>query len=202
MLALITDLIKGMSDEYPNWDELIVETLNNESGDDRGVDVLEKFTSILKKVIEMLKNEDVHIDDVEKLFEPYKCKEHAIKFINVILRTYNSFDALRKLEKDDIYKAKKCVDQIWESYILRYNPYFDNQESVLLNENEYKNVAREIDRITDLCLEHNFHVFAISKQFEDKSGLSTELCGYISKKIDEDFEKLKLNYIIYNLIEK
>ena len=202
MLARINGLLKGMSDKYLAWDELIVETLKNETGDEKGVNALEELTSILKQVIEMLKNEDVHIEDVEKLFESYKCKEYAIKYINVILRTYHSFDALRKLEKDDIYKAKKCVDQIWESYILRYNPYFDNQENVLLNENEYKNVAREIDRITDLCLEHNFHVFAISKQFEDKSGLSSELCGYISKKIDEDFEKLKLSYIIYNLTEK
>lgn len=202
MLVLIKDLLKRISDNYPEWDKLIVETLKNEEENDNGVKALEELTSVLKRIIEMLKNEEVTIEEIENLFENYDCKEYAMKYINAFLRTYRGFDSLRKLESDDIYKAKKCIDQIWEFYILRYNPYFDNQENVLLSDTEYRSVAREIDRITNLCIEHNFHVLAISKQFEDKSGLSSELCGYISKRIDDDFEKLKLNYIIYNLNAK
>ncbi len=202
MLSLINGLLKGLSDKHQNWDKLIVGTLKNEEGNDKGINALEDLTMVLKQIIEMLKNEDVSIDEIEKLFEEYECKEYAIRYINTILRTYHSFDALRNLEKDDIYKAKQCVDQIWESYILRFNPYYDNQENILLKESEYKSVAREIERITEVCIEHNFHVFAILKQFEDKSGLSSELCGYISKKVDMDFEKLQLSYIIYNLSER
>ena len=202
MLTLINDLLKKISNKYPDWDKLIVETLKNNEESNKGSNVLEELTSVLKKIIEMLKNEEVCIEDVESLFQNYECKEYAIRYINTFLRIYHNFDALRKLEKDDIYKAKKCIDEIWESYILRYNPYFDNQENALLSNDQYRTVAREIDRITDLCIEHNFHIFAISKQFEDKTGLSSELCSYISKKIDDDFEKLKLSYIIYNLEEK
>lgn len=202
MLTLINDLLKGISNKYPEWDKLIVETLKNEGQNDNGVKALEELTSVLKQIIEMLKNEEVSTEEIKHLFENYDCKEYAMKYINAFLRIYRGFDSLRKLESNDIYKAKKCIDQIWEFYILRYNPYFDNQENVLLSDTEYRSVAREIELITNLCIEHNFHVFAISKQFEEKSGLSSELCEYISKKFEDDFEKLKLNYIIYKLNAK
>ncbi len=201
MLTVIKDSLKSLSNKYDNWDELIVETLEKEGENGEGINALEEFTSILKRIIKMIKSEDLCIADVETLFESYGCKEYALRYINATLRTYHSFDSLRKLEIEDIYKAKRCVDQIWESYILRYNPYFSNPEGALLNDDEYRCVAKEIDRITDLCIEHNFHILAIIKQFQDKSGLSNELCRYISQKIDEDFEKLKLNYIIFNLSE-
>ena len=202
MMTLIKDMFERISNKYKEWDILIVKVLNNEEDSSEGLKALEEFTDILKQIIEMLKNESVSMDEIQNLFENYACKEHAIKYIDAHLRTYHSFDAIRKLEKDDIYKAKRCIDQIWESYILRYNPYFDNQENRLLSDTEYRSVAREIDRLTDLCIERNFHILAISKQFEEKSGLSGELCNYISQKIDENFEKLKLSYIIYNITEK
>ncbi|MEE1124604.1 MAG: hypothetical protein U0L18_01525 [Acutalibacteraceae bacterium] len=202
MLGSINKLLKDMSDKYPDWDKLIVETLSSSEVTDNGLNALDKFTSILKNIIEMLKSEVMCLEDVKNLFEAYECRDYTIKYISANLQTYHNFDALRKLENDDIYKAKKCVDQIWESYILRYNPFFDNQENVLLSANDYRSVAKEIDRIIDLCIENNLHVFAILKQVEDRSELSHELCEYISKKIDEDFDKLKLNYIIYNINNK
>lgn len=202
MLNLINDLFKGLENKHPDWDEIIVKILENEEKAENSVSILEELTSILNQVIEMIKKEDVSKEEVDVLFQEYKCKDYAIRYVNAVLQTYYNFDALRKLEQDDIYKAKKCIDQIWESYILRYNPYFINQDNLLLSDTEYRNVAKEIDRITDFCIERNFHVFAISKQFEDKSGLSSELCDYVSKRMDEDFEKLKLSYVIYNLDNK
>lgn len=200
MLDLVRNLVEEITKQFPDWDRQITQALDDDTEmDESNQNLLDAFTNMLKQLVEKVKEHEILETTIYEFFKPYQCCDYATKYIKRALDKYRRLEPLRNLEREDIYKAKNCIDQIFTSYILRYNPYFDIENNILLTAQEYRDVAKEIDRNTDICVGYNLHVFAISKHFNQETGLSKELCDYIASKIDADFDKLKLNFIIYKL---
>ena len=200
MLDFINTLIGEITKQFPEWDSQITKILSDDNeADESNKNIISAFTNMLKQFVEKVKGGEISETEICDYLAQYSCNEYAVRYIKRSLVKYRRFEPLRKLEREDIYKAKNCIDQIWTSYVLRHNPYFEEENNLLLTAQEYRDVAREIDNNTDICIGYNLHVKAISRHFIKETELSSELCEYIAAKIDADFDKLKLNYIIYKL---
>ena len=200
MLDFINTLIGEITKQFPEWDSQITKILSDDNeADESNKNIISAFTNMLKQFVEKVKGGEISETEICDYLAQYSCNEYAVRYIKRSLDKYRRFEPLRKLEREDIYKAKNCIDQIWTSYVLRHNPYFEEENNLLLTAQEYRDVAREIDNNTDICIGYNLHVKAISRHFIKETELSSELCEYIAAKIDADFDKLKLNYIIYKL---
>lgn len=201
MLSAIQTSIKELTQKHPSWDRDVADFFEHGTTQDTNPDeeMLDNFTDLLSQIIEFAKSGELSSETAISLFDDYACKGYASKYIKLKLRTYNSYKALRELASTDIYKAKYCVDLIWSSYILRFNPHLVFDENVPLKEEEFKNVAVQLDRFTDFCIDRGYHISAIMFELKSDANFSDPLCEYIAEKIDSDFEKLKLNYIIHRI---
>ena len=205
MLSRFQSYIRDLTNEIPNWDSDVLEILSEEVQlDDNDIkkESLEKFTELLKVIINEANSNDISIDEVLSLFEDYKCKEFAGIYIKRKMQTFNAFKVLKNLEKKDSYKAKFCIDLIWNSYVLRYDPYLNVEAQSPISENEYAALASRLDAFVDMCIARQLCASAIGKELEEETGLSNEICRYIAEKIDDDLEKLKLNFIIEKLTSR
>lgn len=202
MLSKFQNYIQDLTKQVPNWDNDVVDILSDEAqSDNNGIkkQSLDKFTELLKEIVNEANSNDVPVEEVLSLFKAYKCKDFASVFIKRKMQTFNAFKVLRDLEKTDPYKAKFCIDLIWNSYVLRYDPYLDIKTQSPINENEYISLASRLDAFADICVARQLCVSAISRELKEETGLSNEICKYITEKIDNDLEKLKLNFIIERL---
>lgn len=197
----IQNKIKEMNKKFPDWDCKIAAFFENSDVQegDLNEDMLDAFTDLLTSLIELVKTEEIAVEDAVSLLDDYACKRYATKYIKLKLRNYNNYKPLRELAEADIYKAKCCVDLMWSSYVLRFNPHLVFDDSVPLKEADFKNVAVQLDRFTDFCVDRSYSISAIIEELKEDADFGESLCEYIAEKIDKDFEKLKLNYIIHRL---
>lgn len=201
MLSSIKSIISELNHSFPNWDTEITRFLEDDIDSEHPIDnkILDSFSEILNQSFKYVKLEGNTLDDIMSIFKDYDCKEFVSQYLNARLKTLESYKPLRDLEKDDIYKAKFCVDLMWSSFILRFNPYLSFDKNVPLSKADFKKVAKRLDQFTDLCISRGFCLLAIVEKLKEESCMSDSLCNYIAEKIDTDFEKLKLNYIIYKI---
>lgn len=201
MLSTIQSQIKELSRKFPNWDQEVTQFFEEDDADDitPNTKILDAFTEILSQLLEYSKTGEISNEEAIAAFDGFVCKNYVSKYIKIKLRTYESYKPLRDLAAQDIYKAKYCVDVIWSSYILRFNPRLTFDENIPLNEESFKIVAMQLDRFTDYCVDRGYHIDAISYELKNNAGFSDVLCDYIAGKIDESFEKLKLNVILHRL---
>lgn len=201
MLSAIQNSINEITRKYPNWDKEVAQFFQENSSQDSAPneEILDAFIELLNKILEYAKTEDGKCENAIGLLDGYACQEYASRYIKLKLRKFDNYKPLRQLAENDMYKAKCCVDLIWSSYVLRFNPNLLFDEAVPLQENEFKSMAMQIDRFTDFCVERSFCFSAIATELREDSDFPEVLCDYIAGKIDADFEKLKLNYIINKL---
>ena len=119
--------------------------------------------------------------------------------VDTKLQVFRDYQPLRKLAKEDRYKAQYCIDLIWSSYIIRFNSHLEFDGNVPMDEENFKKVAIRLDRFADRCVSKLYHRESIVIELKEESYLPQDLCEYISDKIDGAFEQIKLNYIIYRL---
>ena len=200
MLSTLRNRIKEVTQKFPNWDKEVAQFFGNNSQDSiPNEEILDNYTELLTQVLEYAKSEDGNFESAISIFDDYACQEYASRYIKLKLRTFENYKPLRKLAEKDIYKAKYCVDLLWSSYVLRFNPHLVFDDAVPLREEEFKSVAMQLDRFTDFCIDRGFCVSAIASELREDADFPDALCDYIAGKIDADFEKVKLNYIIHKL---
>lgn len=201
MLSTIQDRIAELTRKFPSWDRDVAQFFEDSDSQNNipNEEILDSFTDVLEQVLEYAKAEDGNYERAMSIFENYSCKEYVSRYIKLKLRTFENYKPLCDLAIKDIYKAKYCVDLLWTSYILRFNPHLVFDETVPLTEEQFKSVAMELDRFTDFCVDRGFCASAIAVELKENSGASEIICNYIAEKIDADFEKLKLNYVIHKI---
>ena len=201
MLSTLQNRIKEVTQKFPNWDKEVAQFFedNNSRDGTPNEEILDNYTELLTQVLEYAKSEEGSFESAISIFDDYACQEYASRYIKLKLRTFENYKPLRKLAEKDIYKAKYCVDLLWSSYVLRFNPHLVFDEAVPLREEEFKSVAMQLDRFTDYCIDRSFCASAIAVEIREDADFPEALCDYIAAKIDADFEKLKLNYIMHKL---
>lgn len=117
------------------------------------------------------------------------------------LSAYYSTAPLRVLDAQDAGKASKVVQETFECAILRfdiriidrYEKYgFPCQEALI----DFLNV---LDGFCSYMVERNFSRSSIEGYAKFNMRLSTKLCKQIAEIIDNNFQQLKINYIIDKL---
>ena len=203
MLTNFKKQIDTLTEKMPDWDERVFDFLsNNEEENKSGQKAIEELTIILDEVIKYAKQNDIPIDEVTFLFKGKKSEKYIIAYIQNYMDKYNDYKALRELEKSDQFMAKYCVDMIWSNYILRYDPFEDFKSNIQIDNESFNAIAIQLDAFVDRCISQLLTERAMSKALMDDSGLSENLCRYIADLINNDFEKLKLNYIVSMINKK
>lgn len=201
MLTKITQAVTAFTRKYPKWDDVITNYFDSDDNEASAYDqaIMDEFSDILKDTIDVAKEHELDIQELGEVFKNFTCWPFLEKYIKIKLGTFYEYSPLRKIANEDIYKAKYCVDLMWSSYILRFNPHMVFDDQIPMNEEDFKGVASQLDRFTDRCISRQLHRSSVIIELKEDSNLPQTLCEYIADKIEMDYNQIKLNYIIYRL---
>ena len=201
MISKLKKSLEDLNQQMPGWDESVFQILNsNENHDNYENSIeLDAFTELLKSLVNQANNNDIPLEDVISLFKDYKCFDFASIYIKRKMQMFSVFKVLRDLEKNDLYKTKFFIDLIWNSYVIRFDPYLEIEKQSPISEKEYVSIASRLYSFSNMCAARRLCESAICKELEEETGLSNEICKYISEKIDCNMNNLKLNFVIDRL---
>lgn len=198
MLSQIQNELETISAQYPNWDSEIAQYLSNNSTQNSAPApaLLDFFSSMLARIVDLSKENELSTNDVLALFSKYACCSFMSDHLQKKMRTYYNLKALRDLARIDIYKAKYCVDLIWSSYILRVDPQLTFDETVPLSKDDFQTASAQLYGFTHFCIDRRLCFSAIATELRENMKFTEALSDYIATKIDNSFNDLQLNFIV------
>lgn len=143
-----------------------------------------------KKVRSYLQEEGLQDETIDKLMQKARW----------MLQFYFSFELLRNLEESDEMSLKGMLTTIYQKTIVRFE--YDALSSMIdrgCDDEELMEVAERINFLTDYYVSRSLTKREIIQDLQDETGLSAENCEYWADLIEENYQALKMNFIIKKL---
>lgn len=181
------------------WEELVLD--EDKEGEDEISEQIQQLYRILRQELKEGDKDEVCIYlQKEKLQQ--KVIDALIRRAQGMLSFYKAFSFLRNLEKRNEDALKGMLASVYQKYIVRYEPGYLNQ---MVNEKYDKerltDVVNRINYLTEFYVSRSYNVFGMMRDLQDETGLSWESCEYWAELIDQNYQVLKMNYILEELKE-
>ncbi len=172
--------------------------LSEEKADDN--EEVKKLINYLVRVLRKELKTGDRTEIKEYLQEERLKRETAEKLIDnalEMLQFYSGFSLLRELETKDEITLKGLLAIIYQKYIVRYEPgYVQRMEVGKYSEEELMGIVSRITYLTDYYIVRSYTVKGMVDDLRDETGLSRENCEYWADLIEQNYQMLKMNYIL------
>ena len=191
----ISELIQKLWLTDRKWEIFV---LSEEKADDN--EEVKKLINYLVRVLRKELKTGDRTEIKEYLQEERLKRETAEKLIDnalEMLQFYSGFSLLRELETKDEITLKGLLAIIYQKYIVRYEPgYVQRMEVGKYSEEELMGIVSRITYLTDYYIVRSYTVKGMVDDLRDETGLSRENCEYWADLIEQNYQMLKMNYIL------
>lgn len=186
--------------QYPEW----VQQLNQiaEYSDDGIPEEMKPILTSLAKLLSVACTEIKHgaIEETEFFkFFPQKLHPFVQELIERRLRVFHAFAPLCALYGENHAKAENIIDQIWQQYVIRFNPYRKIERPNNMTDADMSNLENALNAFAEYCGIRMLHYDAIIRRIKQEAALPDGLCAYIARKVDKDYQEIRMNYIVSRL---
>ncbi|RKI39070.1 hypothetical protein D7V86_17590 [bacterium D16-51] len=194
----ISDLIQKLWSIDKKW-ELFVTNEEQENSNEEINKLIYHLVRILRQELKAGDREEV-----QKYLQREKLKKETVEILVnealELLRFYMGFSFLRELEAKDEMTFKGLLAVIYEKYIVRYEPgYVQSIEIGKCNGEELMDIVSRITYLTDYYIARSYTAKGIIEDLQDETGLSEDNCAYWADLIDQNYQLLKMDYILEQL---
>lgn len=184
-----------------SWKQKLDFYLKDENADldDNSKNYIEDFLVGCKE--EIIESKSSNLQKVEKIINNDLLYKNMRDYLDELLYPFYSFAPLRALDIKDSDKTQKMLKRVFEQTILRFNPdIIQNYEKYGFdNEKIFSDFINVLDSLCAFAVGKNLYYDAIEAFVYSQTRLSRNLCEKITDLIDENFNALKMNYIIEKL---
>ncbi len=183
-----------------DWKKNFIDYLDDEvEMDDVSGKLFNKFMALYREDVIEGKSKK----EIEKFLNNDLVFAHLNEAIDDMLSAYYASSSIRALEKRKLDKAKECIEKIFNKGVLRFYPEIINEyEQYEFESTEtFSNFLNAFGSLCDFIIEQNFYYDSIVKALYNNMRLSKELCEYIAKLIEGNFQTMKLTLILKKLDE-
>ncbi len=156
------------------------------------------FAELLTEACDEIKDGTIEESDFYELF-PQKFHAAIQKLAEPYLRTFHAFVPLRAVYEDSPARAENLIDQIWQQYVIRFNPFRKIERPSTMTDDDMSKLENMLDAFAEYCGIRMLHYDAIIQRIKEEANLPDGLCSYIARKIDRDYQDLRLNFIVSQL---
>lgn len=158
----------------------------------------EAFSKFLSEACAEIKRETIKEAEFFKLF-PERFHAALPKLTDSHLQVFRAFVPLRNVYGESPSKAETLIDQIWQQYVIRFNPRRKIERPNGMTDDDMSNLESALNSFAEYCGIRMLHYDAIIQRIKLEINLPDGLCAYIARKIDKDYQELRLNYIVSRL---
>lgn len=192
--------MEAFTQKFPDWEHRLDQAMadNNADTPEEMKPFIEAWAAFLLEACHAIKNWDIEESAFFKLF-PQRFHSSIQELIASELRVFHAFSPLYTVYSESRFKAENIIDQIWQQYVLRFNPYRKIERPGSMSDEDMANLEKALDALADYCCMRMLHYDAIVQRIKQEINLPEGLCDYIARKIDKDYHEICLNHIITRL---
>lgn len=165
---------------------------------EEGASIKELYNDFINEVVKIYKTEELDFEMLKKLVNNDLAYKNIIGFVEYLLVDYIVMKPLRRIEKENMMKAKNLLFDIMENYIIRFNDKFSSGFECYSfeSEEEFENVLVTMDALTDKYVEHHYTEEAVVRKFMNDTGLGEELSQYYAKLFEKGYHQIQINLLL------
>lgn len=191
----IKNKIDLLNKQDPAWQKRITDYLKDQDSSQLDADLLQAFYELLSIVYNGFKEESLEREDTLSVFDD-ELRKQVGHMVDNRLNSYYTFMPLRLKESDSIIQIEQFVDNIWAQFVLRFNPKITKENDLNINEEQVVALMAGIDSLAMHCVSRLLTYNGIVELIAEKTEMGEEFCNYLARKIDKDFNELRLNYLV------
>lgn len=197
-IECLKELIEQLGDDWKH----VLDDFFKEGGSDidaSAVNGIVDFLDACKE--EIIADKTSSLQKVEKMIDNDLLYKSIKGYVDEMLRPYYASAPLRTLEIKDSEAALHAIEVIFNRAILRFDPSitrkyedfgFENQEAFI----DFLNV---FDAICTFVVGKNLCYEAMEEFCYGRTRLPKKLCKRIAELLDENLDRLKINFIVEKL---
>ena len=193
-------MIQKIKNQDSEWEEKIKKYLSDEDNNTES-ELTEQFWEIMDSLCDAIRNGEGKKEAALDLFGQ-GLKDEVNNLLSNALRPYYGFEFIRKNELDNADELMNLIDSIWPQYIEKRNPAFKldrSRYSFQVTEEEIEEFVVTLSAIVDHCISTLLNYEGMIYIIRRQTGVSEEMSSYIARKIERNFEELRINFIIKRL---
>lgn len=194
----ITSKIDLLNKQDPNWQSKVTDYLKDQESNHLDAELLRTFFELLTLVYKGLKEEIIDKETILSSFND-ELRDQVRRLVDNRLKSFYAFTPLRSVETEKYLQIEQFVDNIWAQYVLRFNPKIKTDNLFNINEKQVNELMAVIDGLAMHSVSRLLTYDGIVELISERTGMKEEFCSYLARKIDKDFNELRLNYIISKL---
>lgn len=162
-------------------------------------DCIEDF--FMACIEEIKEGKTSNLQKVEKMIHNELLYKNVKNYLDDLLRPFYAFAPLRALGVKDPDRAEAVLRQVFEQTILRVNPDIIQcyEQYGFDNGGAFTEYISAQNSICSFVVWKNMYYTAIEDFIYTQTRLSRKLCAQMAEMLNQNFEALKLNYIIEKL---
>lgn len=192
--------LKEFTQHHPNWSQLLDQYANHPDLDISGEmeSALKDLSKFLSDTCAEIRSGAITEADLLNLF-PQKFHSVIQELAEPYLRIFHALAPLRTVYEESPSKAENLIDQIWQQYVIRFNPRRKIERPNGVTDDDMSTLEGVLNSYAEYCVVRMLHYDAIIYRIKSEANLPDGLCAYIARKIDKDYQNLRLNYIVSQL---
>lgn len=198
--ARLAAAMEDFVQQHPDWEQQLNQIMEDmDSGISKEVEpIIVSLNEFLAEAATEVRCGAIDETEILKRF-PQNLYSLVQNLLNSHLSVFHAFAPLCVLYAESRSKAENLIDQIWQQYVIRFNPDRKIECPNNMTDEDMSDLEGALDSFADFCIVRMFHYDAIVQRIKQAANLPNDLCAYIARKIDRDYQELRMNYIIYHI---
>jgi len=200
MFESTREILQTIKKKDSEWEEKIKRYLSDDDNNTED-ELTEQFWKMMDSLCNAIRDGDGEKEEALDLFGQ-GIKKEIDNLLSNALRPYYGFKFIRKNEIDNADQLMNLIDLLWPQYIVKRNPAFKldkSRYSFHVSEEEIEEFVITLAAIVDHCISTLLNYEGMIYIIRRQTGLSEEMSSYIARKIERNYEELRINFIIKRL---
>ncbi|MCM1541285.1 MAG: hypothetical protein NC121_08485 [Blautia sp.] len=195
----ISELIQKLQTGGTQWQELVSD--ENSEGDNKVVQQIRRLYRMLRQELKEGDEEEIRMYLQQEQLRQ-EVIDALIKRTKEMLVFYRAFSPLRELENKNKEALKGLISAVYQKYVVRYEPGYLNRIAADQYDREHlADVVERINYLTEFYVSRSYNMPGMMRDMQDETGLSPDSCTYWAEIIEQNYQALKMNYILEELKE-
>ena len=190
--------LEELQNAYETWESDVLNSMRGELQGEVVPESVKSYIAILDDIYKGIIRGSIKETEVKDLFSDELWTETK-KLLDNRLRSYHAFEPIRNSTADQKFQVEQLIDSIWALYVIRFDPENDVKNVLNMTAEQAEELMMAIDAISMYCVSKLYNYNGIVNEVRERTGLSDEWATYLARKIDRDFNELRLNFIVNNI---
>lgn len=126
---------------------------------------------------------------------------HRKEVTEASLSCYKACATLRVMEKKDLEKTKKMLEEVYQKAVLRFSPEIVDSYAEYGFETceAFTNFLNEFKSVCEFIADRNFYYDSIINALKENMHVSRELCEFLAGLLDANMEKMQMILLLHRL---